>query len=215
MTGMASSITDLAAHQVVPIDTVTPAADNPRRISPVAVDLVAKSLKRFGWKQPLVVDRFGTVVAGHTRLLAAQSLKLPTVPVVIAEDLTPEETKAFRIADNRTHDFSTWDLPQLAVQVDELAGAFAEELAVADWAAVMKEFESFTEESEESVPNSSPSDHDDPFDTDNSVDVPEEAAALLGRGTELVVVFSSQEAAAAGSARIIEIDGVVDVRLKR
>lgn len=204
-------MTDHLPVQVVPISSVQPAPDNPRKISPAAVDLVAKSLQRFGWKQPIICDKFGTVVAGHTRLQAAQQLGLTQVPVVIANDLTPDECKALRIADNRTHDFSTWDLPQLAIQVDELAGlGFSEELAVADWAAVMDAFTTIQEEgSTEGDPVPSP------FDDGNSIDMPADGAALMGQGTELVLVFQTKEQADQARAHLLDLEGVVDVRDRR
>ena len=90
------------------LEEIRPYEHNPRKNEP-AVDKVAESLKEFGWQQPIVVDPAGVIIAGHTRLKAAQRLGLKTAPVVVAEDLTPEQAKAYRLADNRTNEFSLWD----------------------------------------------------------------------------------------------------------
>ena len=87
-----------------PIEKVIPYPDNPRSISDSAVDAVAESIKRYGWQQPIVVDGEGVVVVGHTRLRAAQKIGLDAVPVLVA-DLTSEEARSYRIADNKTGEF--------------------------------------------------------------------------------------------------------------
>lgn len=88
-------------------------------------EYVAESIRQFGWKQPIVIDRDGVIIVGHTRYKAAQSLGLETVPCMIADDLTPEQVKAYRIADNKVSDFSVWDNKKLLEELqdlDELAG---------------------------------------------------------------------------------------------
>lgn len=100
-----------------PIDRPLPYAANPRK-NEGAVSKVAASLKEFGFRQPIVVDKAGVVVAGHTRLMAAKSLGWTEVPVHVA-DLTPERARAYRLADNRTAQESVWDD---ALLMDELAG---------------------------------------------------------------------------------------------
>jgi hypothetical protein len=87
------------------------------------VDKVARSIEAFGFRQPIVVDREGIVVAGHTRLLAARKLKLKTVPVHVAADLTPEQARAYRLADNRVAEFSAWDIQTLALEIEGLKEA--------------------------------------------------------------------------------------------
>ena len=84
-----------------PLDAVTPYAGNPRRISAAAVAAVAESIRRYGFRQPIVVDAEGMVIVGHTRLQAAQKLGLDSVPVHVA-DLTPAQAAAYRLGDNRT-----------------------------------------------------------------------------------------------------------------
>ena len=81
------------------IDKVIPYTRNPRKIPPQAISAVAGSIKEFGFKQPIIVDGEGVIIAGHTRLLAAQSLGLEKVPVLVASDLTPAQVQAFRLAD--------------------------------------------------------------------------------------------------------------------
>ena len=88
-----------------PIGELTPYEKNPRK-NKAAVAKVAASIREFGFKVPMVITPAGEVVAGHTRLLAAKEIGLTTVPCVIADDLTPEQIKAFRLADNKTAEFA-------------------------------------------------------------------------------------------------------------
>ena len=81
------------------ISTIRPYEANPRVNDP-AVDAVARSIEEFGFRQPIVVDEEGVIVVGHTRLKAAAKLGLAMVPVHVAKDLTPEQRRAYRIADN-------------------------------------------------------------------------------------------------------------------
>ena len=91
------------------IEDVHPYDKNPR-INENGVEAVASSIKEFGWQQPIVVDRDHVIIAGHTRYFAAKHLNLTEVPVVIAEHLTPEQVKAYRIADNKTGELSECSL---------------------------------------------------------------------------------------------------------
>lgn len=93
-------------------------ARNPRR-NEAAIDKVASSLKEFGFRQPIVVDREGVIIVGHTRLLAAKKLGLKEVPVHMA-DMTPAAARAYRIADNKTNEFATWDDELLALEFEDL-----------------------------------------------------------------------------------------------
>jgi DNA modification methylase len=106
----------------VPIERVIPYARNPRN-NEIAVAKVAASIKEFGFRQPIVVDEQMTVIAGHTRLLAARQLELKSVPVHIATDLTKAQIKAYRLADNRTHQESDWDNELLKIELEELRAA--------------------------------------------------------------------------------------------
>lgn len=103
--------------QLFDVEKLIPYENNPRK-NDKAVNAVANSIKAFGFKQPIVVDRNMVVVAGHTRLKAAKQLKLKEVPVVIADDLTDEEVKAYRLADNRVSEAATWDDDLLKIELD-------------------------------------------------------------------------------------------------
>jgi len=105
--------------EVVAIEKVIPYARNPRR-NEHAVAKVAGSIKEFGFRQPIVVDKDMVVIVGHTRLLAAQQLGFKHVPVHIAENLTPARVKAYRLADNRTHEEAEWDDELLSLELGEL-----------------------------------------------------------------------------------------------
>lgn len=93
----------------VAIDAITPYENNPRKIPKEAIEKVAASIREFGFRQPIVVDKDMVVVVGHTRLLAARSLGYDEVPVLVASDLPPEKVKAYRLADNKTNEFTSWD----------------------------------------------------------------------------------------------------------
>ena len=101
------------------IDRLIPYARNPRN-NKASVSKVASSIKEYGWQQPIVVDNEMVVIAGHTRLLAAQQLGLNEVPVHIAANLTTEQIKAYRLADNRIAEDSEWDESLLALELAEL-----------------------------------------------------------------------------------------------
>jgi ParB/RepB/Spo0J family partition protein len=90
----------------LPLSDIKPYDKNPRRKK--NIDKVMQSIKDFGFQQPIVTDPSGTIIVGHSRYIAAQELKLQTVPVVIA-NLSPEKAKAYRIADNKTNEDSEWD----------------------------------------------------------------------------------------------------------
>lgn len=103
-----------------PIKSIRPYEKNPRR-NDEAVDAVAASIKEFGWQQPIVVDKDGVIIAGHTRYKAAKKLKCDTVPVVVADDLTEDQVKAYRLADNKTGELAEWDTALLGEELAELA----------------------------------------------------------------------------------------------
>ena len=98
-----------------------PYEKNPRR-NDSAVDAVAKSIKEFGWKQPVVIDSDNVIVCGHTRFKAAQKLGLEKVPCIVADDLTPEQIKAFRLVDNKTAELAGWDFEKLDAELAGLDG---------------------------------------------------------------------------------------------
>ena len=92
----------------LPIEQLKPYDNNPR-INDEAVPFVAESIQKFGWQQPIVITRDKVIVAGHTRYKAALRLGLDTVPCKYADELTPEEVDAYRLADNKTAERATWD----------------------------------------------------------------------------------------------------------
>ena len=97
-------------------DTLIPYANNPR-INDDAVNMVANSIKEFGFQQPIVVDKNMVVIVGHTRLKAAKKLKLKVVPVQVA-DLTDEQARAYRLADNKVGEYAEWDEGKLDLELD-------------------------------------------------------------------------------------------------
>ena len=103
----------------IKITDIIPYDKNPR-LNDGAVEAVANSIKEFGWRAPIVVDKDMVIICGHTRLKAAIQLGLEEVPVHIADNLTPEQVQAYRIADNRTGEIAEWDYSLLPVELKEL-----------------------------------------------------------------------------------------------
>lgn len=99
---------------------IQPYERNPRK-NDKAVEAVAASIERFGFLVPLVIDKAGIIVAGHTRYKAAQKIGLQTVPCVIAEELSEDQIKAFRIADNKVAEFAEWDEELLPLELADIA----------------------------------------------------------------------------------------------
>ena len=96
---------------------IKPYEKNPRK-NDSAVDAVANSIREFGFKVPVVIDKDGVIVCGHTRYKAAKKLKLDTVPCVVADDLTEEQIKAYRLADNKVSELAEWDIDLLGEELD-------------------------------------------------------------------------------------------------
>ena len=96
--------------------------DNNPRNNDSAVNAVAESIREFGFKVPIVIDGDNVIVCGHTRVKAAQKLGMETVPCIIADDLTPEQIKAFRLADNKTGELAGWDFAKLEEELAALDG---------------------------------------------------------------------------------------------
>ena len=99
------------------IESVRPYEKNPRK-NDKAVDGVAESIKQFGFKQPIVIDKNGVIVAGHTRYKAALKLGFDTVPCVRADDLTQKQIKAYRILDNKLNELASWDFEMLGEELE-------------------------------------------------------------------------------------------------
>lgn len=105
--------------EMLKVKDLIPYERNPRN-NKDAVDVVANSIKEFGFKNPIIIDKDNVIVAGHTRLLAAKKLKIKEVPCVRADDLTDEQVKAFRIADNSTAQVAEWNFDLLKFEIEDL-----------------------------------------------------------------------------------------------
>lgn len=103
-----------------PLAKIKPYPNNPR-VNDGAVAFVANSIKEFGFRNPIVVDNAGVIIAGHTRLKAAKKLGLKEAPVIVADDLSDEQVKALRLADNKTAETAEWDLNLLDQEISEIA----------------------------------------------------------------------------------------------
>lgn len=104
----------------LPPGELIPYEGNAKTHPPKQVEHIANSIARFGWKQPIVIDRDKVVVIGHGRLAAAKAMRLDSVPVVYADDLSEDDIKALRLADNKTNE-SDWDLSKLEEELAELS----------------------------------------------------------------------------------------------
>ena len=104
------------------VEDLIPYAENPRK-NDKAVDAVAESIQAVGFKNPIITDGEGVIIAGHTRLKAARKLGMKVVPVIVADDLTPEQAKLYRLADNKTAEAADWDDEKLTKELEELYAA--------------------------------------------------------------------------------------------
>lgn len=104
----------------VDIYDIKPYENNPRN-NEKAINYVAESIENFGFKVPLVIDNNNVIISGHTRYKAALQLNMTTVPCIVASDLTDEQAKAFRIADNKVSEYSKWDNDLLKQEIDLLS----------------------------------------------------------------------------------------------
>lgn len=109
--------------EYLPVDALKPYSRNAKKHPDEQVEHIANSIREFGFRQPLVIDRDGVLVIGHGRLLAAKKLGLETVPCVRADDLTDEQVKALRLADNKLNE-SGWDFAALEEELNELEAEF-------------------------------------------------------------------------------------------
>lgn len=98
---------------------ITPYENNPRN-NEEAVEKVANSIKEFGFNQPIVVDKDNVIIVGHTRYLAAQELGLTEAPVIVAGNLSDEQARAYRLADNKTGELAGWDFEKLALELEQI-----------------------------------------------------------------------------------------------
>lgn len=106
--------------QSMKIDEVKPYPNNPRN-NDDGVEAVANSIKEFGWQQPIVVDKDNVIIVGHTRYKAAKKLGMDKVPVVVASNLSDEQVRAYRLADNKTGELTDWDMGLLDDELADIA----------------------------------------------------------------------------------------------
>lgn len=121
------------------IDKITPYYNNPRR-NKEAVKYVAESIKNFGFKVPITVDKDYVIITGHTRYEASKLLNLKKIPTIIVDNLDPNKIKAFRLADNKVAEFAKWDYDKLQEELQnikdikmEMYGFFSEDETMIDW----------------------------------------------------------------------------------
>lgn len=122
------------------IDELIPYKNNPRK-NDNAVEYVKNSIKDFGFKVPVVISKDNIVVAGHTRLKASKELGINKIPCIIADDLTDEQIKAFRLADNKVSEFSEWDFDLLDEELKGLTGYNYSQFGFEDLEEIGNEFE--------------------------------------------------------------------------
>ena len=102
------------------VSELVPYEKNPRKISEEAINAVAESIQEFGFKNPILIDKNNVIIAGHTRRLASLKLGLEEVPCVVVDDLTPQQIKALRLADNKTNELADWDIGELDLELEGL-----------------------------------------------------------------------------------------------
>ena len=105
--------------KMVKLEELKPYENNPR-FNDEAVEYVANSIKQFGFKVPMVIDKNNVIVAGHTRYKASLELGLKEVPCIVADDLNEEQIKAFRLADNKVSEKATWDFELLDEELQDI-----------------------------------------------------------------------------------------------
>lgn len=123
-TTRAANSLKLSADKIVmlPVSEVRPYEKNPRKNAD-AVKFVKASIEQFGFKVPIIIDSNRVIVCGHTRLMAAKSLGMSEVPCIMASDLTDDQIRAFRLADNKVGEFAEWDMDLLGEELDAIADA--------------------------------------------------------------------------------------------
>lgn len=105
--------------EYVDIDKIKPYENNPRH-NEEAIPYVMNSIKEFGFKNPIIIDKNNVIIAGHTRLESAKRLGMKEVPIIHADDLTEEQVKAFRLADNKVSEKAEWDFNMLDAELADL-----------------------------------------------------------------------------------------------
>lgn len=154
--------------QNLPLTAIHRYENNPRE-NAAAVDRVAASIRDFGWQQPIVVDESMTIIVGDTRYQAAQTLGLDVVPVHVAVGLTPAQVRAYRLADNKTGEFATWDDSKLA---HELAAIMDTVGAIDMTGFNLSEYEALAMQAQADLAALTAADEDDSEPADDDEPVP-------------------------------------------
>lgn len=131
----------------IKLEDLKPYEKNPRK-NDEAVQYVAESIKQFGFKVPIIIDKNNVIVAGHTRFKAATQLGLKEVPCIVADDLTDEQIKAFRLADNKVSEKSEWDFELLDEELKDIIDIDMEDLGFLNFEEADVEIDDFFEDTE-------------------------------------------------------------------
>lgn len=197
-------------YRMTALADIKPYDRNPRIIPQAAVDAVARSIQAFGFRQPIVVDGNGVILAGHTRYKAAQQLGMTEVPVVWQTDITDIQARGYRIADNKVAELSAWDRDALDAEVRELAdlgdidiGA----LGLADWELerILREDNGGDRLPEEAPPASYSQAASHTANADMGRIAPPPAPDSASREVLLRIVFPDRDSLDAASPKIAEI----------
>ena len=129
------------------ITEILPYPENPRKIEN-GVEKVAESIRQFGFKNPIIIDKNGYIIAGHVRYEAAKKIGLKKVPVIMADDLTEDQTELFRIVDNKTGELAGWDFLALEKELQEIRGVDMSVFGFADIADELHELWNEVEQEE-------------------------------------------------------------------
>lgn len=196
-------------YRMTALTDIKPYDRNPRIIPQAAVDAVARSIQAFGFRQPIVVDGNGVILAGHTRYLAAQQLGMTEVPVIWQTDITEIQARGYRIADNKVAELSAWDRDALDAEVRELADLGDIDIGavgLADWELerILREDEP-THGAPEETPPPSYSQTGSVAIADAVQIAPPHADDSVSREVLLRIVFPDREKLDAASPRIAEV----------
>lgn len=196
-------------YRMTALADIKPYDRNPRIIPQAAVDAVARSIQAFGFRQPIVVDGNGVILAGHTRYRAAQQLGMTEVPVVWQTDITDIQARGYRIADNKVAELSAWDRDALDAEVRELADLGDIDIGavgLADWELerILREDEP-GERPEETPPSSYSQAVNRSAISDAVQTAPLQPAASASHEVLLRIVFPDRETLDAASPEIAKV----------
>ena len=197
-------------YRMTALTDIRPYERNPRIIPQAAVDAVARSIQAFGFRQPIVVDGNGVILAGHTRYKAAQQLGMTEVPVVWQTDITDIQARGYRIADNKVAELSAWDRDALDAEVRELAdlgNIDIEAVGLADWELerILREDEPVHGAPEETPPPSYSQAVSPAASSNTAQTAPPPVSDSVNREVLLRIVFPDQETLDAASPEIAEV----------